>query len=280
MKFFDRNICTFIPNTKHVGDLQILHLVYETKPQTFCGWQTNYFFRMHCVVEGKGVLHTQNGEFQVKEGDVFFSFPSMPYYLETQGELKYIYVGYLGERGVALCDKFKLSAKNCVIADMKELTSLFVDSLKIPTDFSDLYCEGLLLCAFAEIAEKTADVGGIKKKKASTAELIKKYVDDNLSDPSLSLESIAKALSYTTKHVSKVFKQANKVSFKEYLNAVRINNALSLMNGGFSSIKEIAFLCGFNDALYFSKVFKKFFSQSPREYLAELKKDVEEKAKR
>ena len=58
----------------------------------------------------------------------------------------------------------------------------------------------------------------------------------------------------------------------EYLNTVRIQQACALMEQGFTSIKDIALLCGYKDPLYFSRVFKKEMKVSPREHLAEIEK--------
>ena len=55
----------------------------------------------------------------------------------------------------------------------------------------------------------------------------------------------------------------------EYLNIVRLNHAFVLMENGHTSVQTIASLCGFNDALYFSKVFKQRMGVSPREYMRE-----------
>jgi two-component system response regulator YesN len=44
------------------------------------------------------------------------------------------------------------------------------------------------------------------------------------------------------------------------------------MDKGFISVKDISFLCGFNDPLYFSKVFKAKTELSPSQYVKNLSK--------
>lgn len=46
-----------------------------------------------------------------------------------------------------------------------------------------------------------------------------------------------------------------------------INKAAALIGCGFTSVKEIATLCGFSDALYFSRVFKSLQGVSPKEFI-------------
>ena len=57
----------------------------------------------------------------------------------------------------------------------------------------------------------------------------------------------------------------------QYLMKVRIEKAKSLMKSSFS-IHEIASSVGFNDALYFSKQFRKWTGMTPSEYKYSLEK--------
>jgi len=56
------------------------------------------------------------------------------------------------------------------------------------------------------------------------------------------------------------------VGYTEYLRNIRLKYAVSLLNHGIESVKNIAFLSGFSDPLYFSNVFKKAFGMSPKDY--------------
>lgn len=58
----------------------------------------------------------------------------------------------------------------------------------------------------------------------------------------------------------------------EYRNSIRINHAKMLLAGGFS-IEQTAYRVGFKDAYYFSKVFKKFSSESPGQYIKRKKSE-------
>ncbi|MGG1879681.1 AraC family transcriptional regulator [Paenibacillus cisolokensis] len=81
----------------------------------------------------------------------------------------------------------------------------------------------------------------------------------------LSIDQMAKTLGYHRAHLSKLFKQHTGLSPMQYLMKVRIDKAKSLMNTSFS-IHEIAASVGFNDALYFSKQFRKWTGMTPSEY--------------
>ena len=48
---------------------------------------------------------------------------------------------------------------------------------------------------------------------------------------------------------------------------MRVKYAVNLCDHGIDSVKNIAFLSGFADPLYFSTVFKKVTGNSPKEYM-------------
>jgi YesN/AraC family two-component response regulator len=81
--------------------------------------------------------------------------------------------------------------------------------------------------------------------------------EDNFKDPVLSLTTVAQALSYNPKYLSHAFKESMGVGYAEYLRSIRIRFAVSLLDLGIDSIKNVALLSGFTDPLYFSTVFKK-----------------------
>ena len=54
-------------------------------------------------------------------------------------------------------------------------------------------------------------------------------------------------------------------SAKEYLLEVRIKKAASIISGTDISISDAAFMCGFTDANYFSRAFKKITGKKPSE---------------
>ena len=97
--------------------------------------------------------------------------------------------------------------------------------------------------------------------------MILNYVNENYRDPALTLCKVADIFSYTEKYVSSLFKKHMETGFNKYVNSRRIDHALQLIDKGYRSVRSIAVECGFSDALYFSKVFKKKTGITPTEMI-------------
>ncbi len=95
------------------------------------------------------------------------------------------------------------------------------------------------------------------------------YINENFKSE-LTLNSLAAKFGYHKSYVSRYFKQCFQVGFCEYLSAIRLKNALILMNEQKHSITHCAIESGFNSMRTFYRVFREEFGCSPKEYLEEL----------
>jgi len=103
-------------------------------------------------------------------------------------------------------------------------------------------------------------------KKSPLVEQMKEYITKNL-DKRLTLAQVSEVFGYTPKYVSALFAKHASRSFIDYVNAEKIARAKEMLLQNDAKIYEISDLLGFESAFYFSKVFKKHTSMSPREYL-------------
>lgn len=82
----------------------------------------------------------------------------------------------------------------------------------------------------------------------------------------LQIKNLAKEVGMSADHLSKRLHAACGMTFKNYLNGIRIHHAQQLLKSGWS-IKETADECGFQDVYYFSRVFKQRCKISPGQFL-------------
>jgi AraC-like DNA-binding protein len=85
-------------------------------------------------------------------------------------------------------------------------------------------------------------------------------------DQNLTLENIASAVESSPFKLSRQFKLETSQSITEYINKLRINESLKLMENENLSITDISQIVGFNDGNYFTKVFKKITGLTPSQY--------------
>lgn len=82
----------------------------------------------------------------------------------------------------------------------------------------------------------------------------------------ISVEQYAESLHISTNWFIRNFKQHMKISPAQYLLSLRMVNAQSLLENTDYSVGEIAEIVGYDNQLYFSRVFKKEYGISPAQY--------------
>ena len=262
------NICRFVPGNPIPDVIRTLHFVYETNHVGEGQLLTSAYAKACLVTEGTATVQSGMVRKEVRRGDLFFILPAVPYLIEGDGDFCYLYISYIGLRGSVLAERLNITAQNFCFPDFSSLEPLWWQGIAAGTEFSDLVSESVLLRTLAAVGERTAE--NREKRPLAGAEnflQVKRYLEEHFSDPALSLERLAVEFSYNKKYLSASFKKYFKLGVTEYLHVLRINQACTLMEEGYRGIGDIALLCGFRDALYFSKVFRRHMRVSPKEYL-------------
>lgn len=264
-----KNICHFIPYHKDYHSIHTIHFVLENKHRQFTSLKSESVYKMHYVAKGTGFLHTFGKIHALSEGDIFFTFPAMPFCIESENNFSYMYISFVGSRGNMIMEKLKISPQNFIFTDCNDVYKFWRDGLDTINELTDLISESILLYTFSFLGKKLLVERNADMIVNNVALTIKKYIDDHFTDNSLSLKKISKEISYNQKYISSIFKKYFGIGISEYLNTVRIQHSCTLMQQGITSIYDIATFCGYSDSQYFSKVFRKKMSMSPRAYILE-----------
>ncbi len=263
----NENICHFVPYHKDYHSIHTINFVLETKKQIFNSLKSESVYKMYYVVSGNGFIHTMGKVHQLSEGDVFFTFPSHPFAIESGNDFTYMYISFIGIRGNMIMEKLKISPKNFLFKSFSEVRHFWENGLTTAPEIVDLISESILLYTFTLLGKKVFSFENNNKAKNNVALTVKKYIDDNFSDTDFSVDKISKELSYNKKYISSVFKKEFDIGIIDYLTTVRIQNACTMIQQGFTSVNDIALRCGYSDAQYFSRVFKNKMSLSPMQYM-------------
>ncbi|HML72951.1 MAG TPA: AraC family transcriptional regulator [Anaerohalosphaeraceae bacterium] len=95
------------------------------------------------------------------------------------------------------------------------------------------------------------------------------YIQENFQNE-LSRDSVAKYYDISPNHLSRMFKTNGYMKFCDYVNYVRINRAKFLLQNYDFSLYHIAQRCGYNDVVYFCRIFKKITKKTPKQYRNQL----------
>ncbi len=264
------NICKFVPPEKYYDNINTVNFVYETIVPHRNSIIMSSYYVAYLTVKGSASFTVEDREYSVKEGDVFFTFPSTPFSLKPcDNNLEYIYISFLGIRAGKILEQLKINPMNCVFSDYYDLIPFWFSSISIATQNNlVMVSESVLLYTFSLISNRTEILRELPKESDVFLK-IKKYIDDNYTSIDMSLQTLSRVFGYSEKYLSNCLKNFLGVGFSQYLKTLRIKHACSLMNDGYSNIKYIAYMSGYGDPLYFSKVFKKSLSKLPREYIAD-----------
>lgn len=98
-----------------------------------------------------------------------------------------------------------------------------------------------------------------------------RFIQQNMDQP-LELKAIADRFGYSTRSLSRLFKNNIHTSFLQYVKLSRMIRAMELLLQTDLSISEISYRCGYNTLSSFSYVFQKVTHTSPAEFRKQTRK--------
>lgn len=259
------NICKFAQSKNIFESINIINFVYEKEADFKQSFIYSACHGMYLVIQGNGILHTAKNDHALSRGSLFFTFSSKPYYIQNTGELRYIYISFIGLRASALFERLGINYVSPVYDGFSFLCERWIDDFDSSRETNiDLVCEGLLLhtlsylCRSSEESAGSVESGGMLKLKA--------YVDMYYTQPDLSLQTVSRKFNYSYKYVSNAFSRLTRIPFSNYLCNLRLSHARQLLGDGITGVQEVAYSSGFSSAQYFSKAFKKKYGLTPTEF--------------
>jgi len=83
-----------------------------------------------------------------------------------------------------------------------------------------------------------------------------RYITEHYADH-LTISTVAAVVSLNPVYFGTLFKKETRVTFRDYLTTIRLNQAEDMLRAGKWNVTEVAQNCGFTDVFYFSRLFKK-----------------------
>lgn len=230
------------------------------------------------IEKGEGRIIIEGQEYSAKRGMLFYFYPGLLHSLESDpGNPFAFYAVHFSYSSVRYSDnewkvqpgstkipmKFvqQIGSYNMAVETMKKLNKYWNERL---LGF-ELICRSLfqqlLFCILDE-----ARSNNLNPSSRLKMDILLKYIHDNLNEKIL-LNELADIVSLSSDYLTQIFKVYTGYTPIKYINQCKIDAAKSLMVEGDKKIKEIAHIMGFDDELYFSRVFRKIEGISPRGFL-------------
>lgn len=242
------------------------------------------YYELSIVLNGEGVITTNNEDVAVKKNDVHLSYPYETHKLQSseKAPLQYMFCAFypldsdLSKELLKISETFKPAQTRLVKSDTlaARVENLF-NQQNVP---DEPFYSHLMHAILTEIAVFT--VRAFKKSKRLFPKYTKAqelcyqlmaYLNENAHSLA-SLESIGEIFNYNYSHISRVFKKTTDQTLSSYYQNVRLRYAERLIAQNYS-FTEVAEQLHFASLYSFSKSFKKHFGISPSAY----KKTLREK---
>lgn len=261
------SICRFIPAKNKNEGLETVYFVYETEFHKLKQPFHHATFFLQLVTRGNAQVHLDGHTYHLRRGALILFPPSVKYTVEGDEDFAYMYITFTGERAHRLAEPFRTPSGDPIFYGFEWLIDFWQSSIRrISAANANILTESVLLYTLSFLRAGDGSVEAPDKSK-TVFESMLSYVKNHFSDADLSLRKIADIFSYTEKYLSHLFKKNTGVNFNVYLTEMRIDYAVKCMEGGMRSVREISEICGYYDALYFSKVFKRVKGETPLVYM-------------
>lgn len=232
---------------------------------------------MELVYVTKGTLELGIGDnlYHMDTGDFAMIFPDVIHHYQVftpgKNEAYYILIlPALTEKYVSLLQK-TIPIEPVIAADkLHEDIPYALKRLKEAGDTNRTIAQAFINLIVGRGLESYELVEREEDEKDIVTQIVS-YISQNFKE-SITLPSMAKELGVSKFVLSRVFSGVFHTNFNRYLNEIRLDYAVALLEYTQQTITEICMNSGFESQRTFNRVFKERYKRSPREYRDRCKK--------
>lgn len=132
-------------------------------------------------------------------------------------------------------------------------------------DLDDELLELLYIHLLRYLTSFTHLTGAVEEDKGDVIAKIRLFMQDNVNE-NFELKDLADMANYSVTRFSQLFRNRTGYAPIQYFLQLKIQYACQYLSFTHMNIREISQTLGFNDPLYFSRIFKKLTGRSPLDY--------------
>lgn len=223
------------------------------------------------ILKGETKAYLDSEEYTLYKGDLFIAFPNRVHYYATYTEEKSVLSIFPADFFV---DYSNILVKNMPVVpvirakdlpdNIKDILLETVEKSTSKEKYAQEMCKGYLTVFFGEVLP----LFEYRKILGTNTDILSSmltYCLQNYTE-SISLDTMAKELHASKYYISRLFNEKIKMSFNDYINMLRINEAKDQLAGSDLSVTEIGSLVGYNTIRSFNRAFLARVGLSPRDY--------------
>lgn len=158
-----------------------------------------------------------------------------------------------------------------VCPDLKRLTDLMeamVEAFHTNSGWREQNLRGLLMAHLATMLTRMERSHAETKETPAHPKIsqVRKYVLSFFQNPDLNVAQLARLAHCTPDYLSHLFHSQTGLRLVDYINRQRLTLACHLLETTTLTISEIAYVVGYNDPGYFTRLFRREHGHSPRSW--------------
>lgn len=238
-------------------------------------------YKIHFIHSGRGMVKVEGETFRLTGGQAFLAYPERVIFYQADEEdpWTYSWIGFDGEQVAEILSRTRLTlARPIFPMDTQLMPQLYelLNEAEESTTTRDLRLQALLQAFMTRLIELVpasgyADSAARTLAKDAYIHRCLDFLHSHYSEE-LTVAQLASMVGLDRKYLSSLFKRAMGVPPQQYLLHYRMDKACGLLRKGHYSIAEVARSVGYQDALLFSKMFKKTVGASPSDYRVQWEK--------
>ncbi len=244
------------------------------KPSHLYGPYVRDHFLIHFVGSGCGKFALGNISYSVKENQGFIIYPDEITYYEADkhNPWSYRWIGFNGGMIGETLKSIGFDADHPIFnfEDSSAVEEIFekIKRLDETTASGQLMLNSYLYMLFSKMhpsdTEKTLQKNPYSTSREYVGSAIE-YIKKNYTNK-ITVNEISDYIGLNRSYFGSIFKKHTKMTPQEFILDFRFQKAIALFENEKLNISDIARSIGYDDAMLFSKIFKKKYGISPKKY--------------
>ncbi|MES2307594.1 MAG: AraC family transcriptional regulator [Verrucomicrobiota bacterium] len=235
-------------------------------------------YGLEFVAEGRGKLRFKNKTQEIGPGDLFLYGPTSPHEILTDPQrplIKY-FVDFFGNESTHWFKQCGLKPEKIIrIAELESTRDLFENLIREgrkPTSARNLICLDYLHLIFLKARTSISSRQHYSSRAFEVFEKSRRLIESRFRELK-SLQDLGREMKMDPSHLCRLYQRFREDSPYASLVRKKMDVAAELLVTRQILIKEAAHAVGFEDPFHFSRIFTRYFGESPKAFVKKHMRD-------